>query len=124
MLMYWGKKFQIQEKASTKLWGYEQIFSYYVMASWWRAVGQSASGGGAQAVKGTLWRPYGAMKVRAHTVSAYKCLLHDWLTEWKDFQISPATMKSGLKGVSVEQNSYRVEGYYSSGDIWSCMEMF
>ena len=33
-------------------------------------------------------------------------------------------MKSGLKGVSVEQNSYRVEGYYSPGDIWSCMEMF
>ena len=41
-------------------------------------VGQSASGGGAQAVKGTLCRPYGAVKVRAHTVGAHKCLLHDY----------------------------------------------
>lgn len=59
--MYWEKKFQIQEKASTKLQDYEQIFSYYMMASWWKAAGQSASGGGAKAVKGTLWRPYGAV---------------------------------------------------------------
>lgn len=71
--MYWEKKFQIQEKASTKLQDYEQIFSYHVMASWWRAVGQSAGGGGAKAVKGTLWRPYGAVWVHAHTVSAHKC---------------------------------------------------
>ena len=33
-------------------------------------------------------------------------------------------MKSGLKGVNVEQNSYGVEGYYSPGDIWSRMEVF
>lgn len=46
------------------------------------------------------------------------------MNEWKDFRISPATMKSSLKGVNVEQNSYGVEEYYSPGDIWSWMEMF
>lgn len=46
------------------------------------------------------------------------------MNEWKDFRISPATMKSSLKGVNVEQNSYGVEEYYPPGDIWSWMEMF